>query len=109
MCQQKSSAGIASRRVQVKFPDGPFSRTRPHPPRSRRSPRLYWCFSLLWRKTPLPPRPPPRRYRSPRRTHHFLLSHRHLPCPQRRILTSPVAFSTSPQIPSPFPLPPLFP
>src|SRR5260370_8848308 len=99
MCQQKSSAGIASRRVQVKFQDGAFSRTRPHPPRSRRSPRLYWRSSLLSRTTSLPPRPPPRPYRSPRRTPPFLLSHPPLPPPHPPPLSPPPALLSLPKVP----------
>src|SRR5260370_9376543 len=109
MCQQKSSAGISSRRVQVKFQDGPFSRTRPHPSRSRRSPRLYWRSSLLWRKTSFPSWPPPRRYRPSRRTHHVLLPHRHLPLTQRRPLPPLLAFCTVPQVTIFFPLLPFLP
>src|SRR5216683_1519503 len=88
---------------------GPSPRTRPHPSSPRRPPRPRRRSSLSRRQAPLSPRPPSRRHRPPRRAHHFLFPHRHLPPPQRRILTPPLAFWTSPQITVSFPLLLLFP
>src|ERR1700682_3672520 len=101
------SAGISSLRVQVKFQHGPFSRTRPHPPRSRRPLRLYRRSALLRRKTSVAPRPPPRRHRLPRRTHHLLLPDCHLPPSQPRSFSPLLAFWAVPQVTMAFPLLPL--
>src|SRR5207245_10654029 len=88
---------------------GPSPRTALHAPLSRRPPRHHRRSSLPRRQSPLSSRPPSRRHRPPRRARHFLFPHRHLPPPQRRILTPPLAFWTSPQITVSFPLLLLFP
>src|SRR6266478_2280628 len=98
---------LSSLHVRYNVLHGPSPRTRPHPSSPRRPPRPRRRSSLSRRQAPVSPRPPSRRHRPPRRAHHFLFPHRHLPPPQRRILTPPLAFWTSPQITASFPLLPL--